>query len=68
MKYKVMRAQTYLLGLLLISLIFSSYVSSLKLNTKLRSFESEKVKIEEKINSMRLGNYLRKLMMKVRII
>lgn len=35
------------------------------LNMSLKPFEREKTKIEEKINSMRLGNYLRKLMLKV---
>jgi hypothetical protein len=39
-------------------------IHSLEMN--LRPFEQERSKIEEKMNSMRLGNYLRKLMLKVK--
>ena len=48
---------------LLIVLFQILIVHSLELN--LRPFEKERNKIEEKMNSMRLGNYLRKLMLKV---
>ena len=39
-------------------------VSPLKIKESLRGFEKEKIKIEKKLNSMRLGNYLRRLMLK----
>ena len=54
--------QQFLLIVLLQILIVHSLEMSLK------PFEREKAKIEEKINSMRLGNYLRKLMLKVSFI
>lgn len=49
---------------LLIVLFQVLIIHSLELN--LRPFEKERSKIEEKMNSMRLGNYLRKLMLKVK--
>jgi hypothetical protein len=50
---------------LLIVLFQILIIHSLEMN--LRPFEQERSKIEEKMNSMRLGNYLRKLMLKVKL-
>lgn len=54
--------------LLLILLIKVLLLHSLScVNLQIDRFEKEKLKIESKINSMRLGNYLRKLLLKVKI-
>ena len=45
-------------------LIVILMANSLKIKEGLRGFENEKTKIEQKMNSMRLGNYLRRLMLK----
>lgn len=59
--------QKFLLALLCYVLIIS-YTSSMKLEKNLRTFKKEKMLLENKMNSMRLGNYLRKLMMKVNFL
>ena len=47
-----------------ILLLLVVFATSLKIKETLKGFEKEKIKIEKKMNSMRLGNYLRRLMMK----
>ena len=37
---------------------------SLTIKGSLKGFEKEKIKLEKKMNTMRLGNYLRRLMLK----
>jgi predicted component of type VI protein secretion system len=51
--------------ILLITLLQFLLLNCFKLEFKLKPFEKEKTKIENEMNSMRLGNYLRKLMLKV---
>jgi hypothetical protein len=51
--------QRILLVLLLVLLS-----NSLKIKEGMKGFEKEKNKIEKKMNAMRLGNYLRRLMLK----
>ena len=58
MKYEI--KLKYQIFFLLLHLILIQ--STLK---RIVPFEKEKSKIEERMNSMRLGNYLRKLMLKV---
>jgi hypothetical protein len=49
---------------LILFLIFITIFNALKVKKEMMPFDSEKEKIEGKINSMKLGNYLRKLMLK----
>jgi hypothetical protein len=49
-------------------LLLNTLAISISVEVKFDNFEKEKGKVEEKINSMRLGNYLRKLMMRVSFI
>ena len=48
----------------LLVMILIIFASSLKVKVGMRGFLKEKNKIEKKMNSMRLGNYLRRLMLK----
>ena len=48
----------------LLVLILIIFANSLKVKEGMRGFYKEKIKIEKKMNSMRLGNYLRRLMLK----
>lgn len=47
-----------------ILLLLVVFASSLKIKVALKGFDKEKLKVEKKMNSMRLGNYLRRLMLK----
>ncbi len=50
---------------LLIALFQILLINCLTVEINLKPFDKEKIKVEQKMNSMRLGNYLRKLMMRV---
>lgn len=54
--------------LLLTSLFMILMISSLKLEYRNKVFEREKSRIESNMNVMRLGNYIRRMIMKVKII
>jgi hypothetical protein len=47
-----------------ILLLLVVFATCLKIKETLKGFEKEKIKVEKKMNSMRLGNYLRRLMLK----
>lgn len=53
---------------LLVVLLQTLIINCLTVENNLKPFDKEKIAIEQNINSMRLGNYLRRLMMRVILI